>query len=188
MERVGPPCVTWSSALPDGRFCSCEPITARTTLERCTTRDQQRARLATNRLEKLRELVASLLSAQRLKDAELTEDCCQIIWNNMLPLLEPRFYKEIEGILSACATALAKIDSNRNRLRVLLHLEFAKCQAASELLNNAATEIKKALALDYTLADSQLSEAQQVRSLLTHVAHISPSHAVRPTAVLAFCA
>ena len=134
-------------------------------LERCTTRDQQRARLATNRLEKLRELVASLLSAQRLKDAELTEDCCQIIWNNMLPLLEPRFYKEIEGILSACATALAKIDSNRNRLRVLLHLEFAKCQEAAELLNNAATEIKKALALDYTLADSQLGEAQ--RALIT---------------------
>lgn len=63
--------------------------------------------------------------------------------------------------------------------------EFAEREA--KLLSASGDEVGD-LQRQLSSTSSQLSEAQQVRSLLTHVAHISPSHAVRPTAVLAFCA
>mmetsp|Transcript_9449 Transcript_9449/g.18469 ORF Transcript_9449/g.18469 Transcript_9449/m.18469 type:complete len:1470 (+) Transcript_9449:90-4499(+) len=134
------------------------------TLENCLTLEDQEMKLCKHRIDKLKDMVVCLQSAQRLKASEIVEDICQIIWNMVLPLLEVRFYKKIEVVLSACCIALARIESNRHKLRVLFHLEFAKSQLESELLNNALDEIQKALALDYTLADEYLP--QELRELL----------------------
>eukprot|EP00466_Bigelowiella_natans_P018435 jgi/Bigna1/83502/fgenesh1_pg.109_\ len=133
-------------------------------LGKCTTREAQMHRLSMHRIDKLKEIVVSLQSAERLKAPEFVEDIAQILWNNVMPLLHPRYYKEIDVVLNASANALSKINSNRTLLRVHIHLESAKSQLHSELLNNAQDEVRKAFLLDYTLADRFLPE--ELREIL----------------------
>ncbi len=113
------------------------------------------------RVDGLRVLTHTLVSAQRLSDPDLIQDCCLVMWNLSLPLLKPTHRLLIERALTTCSEALTRLSSGLYGLRVALHLELAKCHIAHDFLAKASAQLELALSLDYTTPiDVLLSQTQ----------------------------
>jgi hypothetical protein len=91
----------------------------------------------------------SLSMAVRLEDADLVNDCCVAIWNTVLPLLQPDLRLQCKKALSSAVLALELFNSLLHELRVLFHVELAKCDQAQDLLAAAAGNTTRSLSLDY---------------------------------------
>ena len=101
------------------------------------------------RLAALAVMERSLSTAVRLEDADLVNDCCVVIWNTVLPLLQPDLRLQCKKVLSSAVLALELFNSLLHELRVLFHFELAKCDQAQDLLAAAAGNTSRSLSLDY---------------------------------------
>ncbi|KAL3147912.1 hypothetical protein ABBQ32_002622 [Trebouxia sp. C0010 RCD-2024] len=110
-------------------------------------------------MDKLDAVLHAFVGCQDVNGAH---NACRLVWNAALPLLDQKLSKQVKRTMTSAAQALASVASPLHSLRALLHLEIAKGDMADDLfakLNSvqAASEIKKAQALDYLAAQ----EAQQ---------------------------
>eukprot|EP00742_Colponemidia_sp_Colp-10_P008157 GILJ01008813.1.p1 GENE.GILJ01008813.1~~GILJ01008813.1.p1 ORF type:complete len:2651 (-),score=491.70 GILJ01008813.1:182-7681(-) len=109
------------------------------------------------RAEALKILDRALLSARRTEDWALQEEGCILVWNVALPLLHASQRSHAHKALTTATDLLEDIDSNLTGLRVQLHLELAKCEMQLDFLSKAQAHITKALALDPTIPQEQLT-------------------------------
>ncbi|KAJ1461834.1 hypothetical protein M885DRAFT_506981, partial [Pelagophyceae sp. CCMP2097] len=105
------------------------------------------------RCDALKSLDRVLVGLKRLGDAELIQEACVITWNVCLPLLAPHLRKHADRTLKLAAALLEDLDSPLLELRAKLHYEVARCELTSDFVAKAATEIQKALAMDYGAID-----------------------------------
>jgi tetratricopeptide (TPR) repeat protein len=101
------------------------------------------------RIEAVKRLERVLMACKRSEDPDLLHEGCVLAWNISMPLLQPHLLKHIHRLFTIAATALEEIDSPLKPLRAKLHFEVAKCEISQDFLAKAATQINKALALDY---------------------------------------
>ncbi|GAB9474992.1 hypothetical protein Gpo141_00012101 [Globisporangium polare] len=105
--------------------------------------------LLARRMEAIKVLERSLLSAKRQEDPNLVESVCVYAWNLALPLLQPHLRGQLSRVLTLSASMLEEMDSLLLVLRSRLHLEISKVEIKSEFLSKAYESVNKALALDY---------------------------------------
>ncbi|GFH19940.1 uncharacterized protein HaLaN_16977, partial [Haematococcus lacustris] len=77
----------------------------------------------------------------------------------------PNLRKHVKRAFNSAARALEVIDSPKHRLRVQLHLEAAKCDAAEDSLIKAAQEVTKAKSLDYVATAAEQAQFRRARPL-----------------------
>ncbi|KAK9813259.1 hypothetical protein WJX72_011566 [[Myrmecia] bisecta] len=118
----------------------------------CTAKAPLDSKAVAAAADALERLDVTLSSFIRLHDVDGIQDCCRLIWNVGLPLLQSSTKKLVKRPFAAAAQALAAIASPLHRLRAQLHLEVAKGDMAEDMLAKASNEVKKALALDYGAA------------------------------------
>ena len=103
------------------------------------------------RIESLKILDRVMIANKRLQDADIITEGCTLIWNIGVPLLKKSTRGQIQKPYSSASTALEQIQSNDSVLRVCLHLELAKYEIDRDYLQNAITQLRKALGIDYSL-------------------------------------
>ena len=79
--------------------------------------------------------------------------------------MQPDWRRCNKRTFNSAARALEVISSPLHRLRVQLHLEAAKCDAAEDSLIKASQEVQKALALDYVASPEEQALFQLERPL-----------------------
>ncbi|DBA87841.1 TPA: hypothetical protein ACH3X1_004837 [Trebouxia sp. C0004] len=126
--------------------------------------------LLLNALDKLESCLNAFLGCH---DAEGVQSAARLVWNAGLLLLDQKRSKQLKRTFTSAAQALAAVGSPLHRLRATLHLEVARGDMADDLLVKAATEIKKAQALDY-LAGQQEQQQWDLERPLDR--HIEPLH------------
>lgn len=108
------------------------------------------------RTEAIRVLERNLSGCMRLMDLDLINETCIIIFNLAIPLLKKSYNKNYLKAFVAAADILEQINSNEFSLRASFHLEIAKCYLNEDLLQEADTNLIKALTLDYSLPINKL--------------------------------
>ena len=104
---------------------------------------------------------------------------CRCMWNAGLPLLQHNLRHHIKRPFTTACGALKATASSQHELRVLLHLELAKCDAAEELLMPAKQHAAAAAALDYTGKTEDAKHFHLARPLDRHVMPLLTSLGLR---------
>ncbi len=105
------------------------------------------------RVEALKLLDRTIMSARRLGDPNLLEEGAILAWNLGLPLLQPHLRKHVHRVFNLAAQVLGEISSPLAKLRAMLHLEAAKCELASDFLAKASSHVLESLKMDYGKID-----------------------------------
>ena len=108
------------------------------------------------RVEALKILDRVMIANKRLQDADIITEGCTLIWNIGIPLLKKTARGQIQKPFASAVAALESIQSNESVLRVCLYLELAKYEIDRDYLQNAITQLKKALDIDYSLTLKQI--------------------------------
>jgi len=107
------------------------------------------------RIDMLKQMERAMIANNRLNDPDVILEGCYMIWNNSIPLLKGSTRKHAYKPLLAAANFLEKIQAvNEAQMRAAIHLELAKHEITEDFLSKAETNIKKALALDYSIPQS----------------------------------
>ena len=114
------------------------------------------------RVEALKLLDRTLLTARRLGDPNLLQEGAVLAWNLGLPLLQPHLRKHVHRVFSLAAQILADISSPLTKLRSMLHLEVAKCELSSDFLAKAASHVAESITQDYGLIDEARVNAPEL--------------------------
>ncbi|GMI14612.1 hypothetical protein TrLO_g7160 [Triparma laevis f. longispina] len=107
------------------------------------------------RVEALKLLDRTIMSARRLGDPDLMQEGAVIAWNLGLPLLQPHLRKHVHRVFTLAAQVLSEINSPLTELRALLHLEVAKCELASDFLAKASQHVMDSIKQDYGVVDTE---------------------------------
>ncbi|GMH80291.1 hypothetical protein TrST_g6381 [Triparma strigata] len=107
------------------------------------------------RVEALKLLDRTIMSARRLGDPDLMQEGAVIAWNLGLPLLQPHLRKHVHRVFTLAAQVLGEINSPLTELRALLHLEVAKCELASDFLAKASQHVMDSIKQDYGVVDTE---------------------------------
>ena len=110
-------------------------------------------------------LEKALDSLLHIKSASAVQDCCTLIWNVGLPLLQSELRHNVKRPFLAAAAALENIDSQMHRLRAQLHLEVARCFMDEDLLVNATQEVHSSFSLDYVAEGAEIEASGHARPL-----------------------
>ena len=109
------------------------------------------------RIDLLKQMERAMIANNRLNDPDLILEGCYIIWNESIPLLKGSTRKHAYKPMLAASGFLEKIQSTKEAsLRVQLYLELAKHEIAEDFLSKADANIKKALALDYSIPSGKV--------------------------------
>ena len=103
------------------------------------------------RIDALKRLEDTLASARRTNDAELVQEGCVLIWNISLPLLQPSLVSHAMRALTLACASLEAVESPMHEVRVALHLELARAEAAADFMARAKEHVDKGLLLDVPL-------------------------------------
>lgn len=109
-------------------------------------------------MEQLEDIVSTF---SKLRDVEGVHEASRLIWNTGLPLLQPDWRTHIKRAFNSAARALEVISSPLHRLRVQLHLEAAKCDAAEDSLIKASQEVRGLSRVKPSLRRSSLGTPEQ---------------------------
>ena len=101
------------------------------------------------RVEALKLLDRTIMSARRLGDPDLLQEGAILAWNLGLPLIQPHLRKHVHRVFNLAAQVLHEISSPLTELRAMLHLEVAKCELSSDFLAKAASHVKDSIRQDY---------------------------------------
>jgi len=107
------------------------------------------------RVEALKLLDRTLMSARRLGDPDLLQEGAVLAWNLGLPLLQPHLRKHAHRVFTLAAQVLSEISSPLVRLRAMLHYEVAKCELASDFLAKASKHVTDSINQDYGEIDEE---------------------------------
>lgn len=102
-------------------------------------------------------LERNLIGSLKLLNLDLIHDICMLIFNISIPFFKKSLRKHIKKYFYSACDALEQIESNDNYLRVSLYYEYAKCLIEEDLLQEAKTNLKKAILLDYSIPLSKIS-------------------------------
>jgi len=101
------------------------------------------------RVEALKLLDRTIMSARRLGDPDLLQEGAVLAWNLGLPLLQPHLRKHVHRVFNLAAQVLQEISSPLTPLRAMLHLEVAKCELSSDFLAKASQHVTESIQQDY---------------------------------------
>eukprot|EP00232_Nephroselmis_pyriformis_P028660 CAMPEP_0182872218 /NCGR_PEP_ID=MMETSP0034_2-20130328/11576_1 /TAXON_ID=156128 /ORGANISM="Nephroselmis pyriformis, Strain CCMP717" /LENGTH=556 /DNA_ID=CAMNT_0025004803 /DNA_START=44 /DNA_END=1710 /DNA_ORIENTATION=- len=127
--------------------------------------DPLSAATVTTHVAALKRLEMTLISLLRADDFRAIQECCVLMWNAGLPLLQPALRHHVGRAFAAGAAALETIASPLHRLRAQLLLELAGCNVDSDMLAPAAANVAKGLALDYSSDKDEVAKAGFERPL-----------------------
>ena len=105
----------------------------------------------------VRHLVKALESAVRTNDIHLTQQGCVLVWNMVLPLLNPETRGLVSKSLQSTLHILDSMSSNLHRLKVHLLCELAYCDVADEYLAKAKVRVTQALCENYVVDEEEAS-------------------------------
>ena len=109
------------------------------------------------RVESLKIMERAMIANKKLADPDITIEGCIVIWNLALPLLNSTNRKYTYKPFLSAASFLEEIDASENVLRVSIHLELAKHEITEDFLSKAQINIRKALALDYSVVAKKIT-------------------------------
>jgi hypothetical protein len=108
----------------------------------------------TKRIEAIKTLESALQAAGKIDHCQfLCQEACLLMWNAMVPLLQPHLRSRMHGCLKSMATALRTVASPLAQLRAEVHYELAKCEDAANGVTTARDEAQRAVACDYGVLD-----------------------------------
>ena len=103
------------------------------------------------RIEALKILDKSMTTNRKLNDPELIYEGALLIWNVSLPFINSSYRDHLSGAFTSASDLLEQIQSHDHALRVNFHLEIAKTEMQDGNFLIAERNIRKALALDYSI-------------------------------------
>lgn len=108
----------------------------------------------TKRIEGVKALDSALQACGKLENNQfLSQEICVLMWNAMVPLLQPHLRARVHTSLKVMAAALRNVASPLAQLRYEVHAELAKCEDAAKAVVNARDQATTALSCDYGSLD-----------------------------------
>lgn len=106
--------------------------------------------------ESLNVLERNMTGCARLQDYDLINETAMLIFNTAMPFFKKSFRKYFYKAFYTSCDQLEQISSNENLLRAALHYELAKYYIEEDLLQEANTNLIKALSNDYSIPLAKL--------------------------------
>ncbi len=109
------------------------------------------------RIDMLKQMERAMIANNRLNDPDVILEGCYLIWNASIPLLRGSTRRHAYKPLLAAASFLEKIQAaNESSMRAAMYLELAKHEIAEDFLSKADANVRKALALDYSVPEASV--------------------------------
>jgi len=126
------------------------------------SQEEQQKREVEARHKAVRLCEQCIATAKRIDEVDLVEESAIVMWNLGRELACSAHRYRIHKAFQKCAEVLDEVQSlSLVQLRVHLHFEIACCEIAQDLLTKGRSELNRALAIDYTVPQNELSEAVQ---------------------------
>ena len=107
-------------------------------------------------IEALQVLDRNMAGCARLQDYDLINETSMIIFNTAIPLFKRSLRKHFYKAFYTACDQLEQIESNESLLRASMHYELTKYYLEEDLIQEANTNLMKALDNDYSIPLSKL--------------------------------
>ncbi|MCQ2815670.1 MAG: hypothetical protein MJ252_00240 [archaeon] len=116
------------------------------------------------RAQSLDILDRNMAGCARLQDYNVTNETAMLIFTTAMPFFKRDQRKYFNKAFYTACDQLEQFNSNENYLRAAMHLELAKYYISEDLLQEAKTQILKALNNDYSIPKTKLGGGSNTKT------------------------